>query len=319
MRDYGRIHSAFWQSEKVRSFTEDGRTLALYLLTSPHANLIGCYRLPDAYAGEDLQWASERVSEAFADIVGKGWASRDEGTKWVLIHNYVEWNGFENPNVAAAAHKAFDQVPFGLMKRKLARGLLSTGLHLKDAFREALENLLLTLSEPFANPEPEPEPEPIQNQSPTGARGCGTPPVGDEPPPKSARKPRTERPESASGATWDSYSAAYYDRYGVEPVRNAKVNGQLAAFVGRVGASEAPAVARFFVGHQAAFYVRGMHAVDALLKDAEKLRTEWATGRTVTQTQAQPADRTAATCSAIATLLAENAARRERQHEETPE
>jgi hypothetical protein len=35
-----------------------------------------------------------------------------------------------------------------------------------------------------------------------------------------------------------------------------------------------------------------MHPVQLLLRDAEKLRTEWVTGRTVTATQANLADRT---------------------------
>ena len=43
MRDYSRVHTAFWTSEDVRRLSEDGRTLALYLLTGPHSNMIGCF------------------------------------------------------------------------------------------------------------------------------------------------------------------------------------------------------------------------------------------------------------------------------------
>jgi hypothetical protein len=82
---------------------------------------------------------------------------------------------------------------------------------------------------------------------------------------------------------WAAYSDAYQRRYGAEPVRNAKVNAQLAQFVGRVGAPEAPSIAQFYVSHQGQFYVRAMHTTDLLLRDAEKLRTEWATGRGVAE------------------------------------
>jgi len=68
------------------------------------------------------------------------------------------------------------------------------------------------------------------------------------------------------------------ERYGVDPVRNAKVNGQLAQFVARLGV-DSPQVAAFFVGLQDQFYVKQMHPVDLLLRDAEKLRTRWATGK----------------------------------------
>ncbi|MDA8153126.1 MAG: YdaU family protein [Acidithiobacillus sp.] len=78
-------------------------------------------------------------------------------------------------------------------------------------------------------------------------------------------------------ATWEAYSQAYQGRYGTEPVRNQKVNSQLANLVKRLGQAEAPAVAAFFVNHNGRFYVQGMHQVDLLLRDAEKLRTEWVT------------------------------------------
>ncbi|MHB1643168.1 MAG: YdaU family protein [Acidithiobacillus sp.] len=78
-------------------------------------------------------------------------------------------------------------------------------------------------------------------------------------------------------ATWEAYSQAYQGRYGTAPVRNQKVNGQLANLIKRLGQDEAPAVAAFFVNHNGRFYVQGMHQVDLLLRDAEKLRTEWVT------------------------------------------
>ncbi len=53
----------------------------------------------------------------------------------------------------------------------------------------------------------------------------------------------------------------------------------------RLGAVEAPAVARFYVGFMDPFYVKQMHAVDHLLRDAEKLRTQWATKRTMPEQQ----------------------------------
>lgn len=124
--------------------------------------------------------------------------------------------------------------------------------------------------------------------------------------------PRTPRvsagPDGAAptAAVWAAYSEAYDARYGQQPVRNASVNGILAQLVARLGA-EAPDVARFYVGHNKSFYVSCNHAVNALLKDAEGLRTQWATGRQVTHTQAHQADRTQATFNAFAPLLAEAA------------
>lgn len=125
-------------------------------------------------------------------------------------------------------------------------------------------------------------------------------------PSAAARRPRGEgEVVPVTSGVWNAYAAAYQDRYGVEPTRNAKVNGQLASFLNRVPAGEAPEIAAFYVGHDKGLYVSSKHCVDLLLRDAEGLRTEWLTGRKVTDTQARQADRTAATGSLVDDLLAE--------------
>ena len=105
---------------------------------------------------------------------------------------------------------------------------------------------------------------------------------------------------------WNAYAKAYEQRYSVEPVRNAKVNGMLAQFINRVPAEEAPAIAAFYVGHSKGLYVSARHCVDLLLRDAEGLRTEWATGRRVTDSEARQGDETAARGEQAERLLAES-------------
>jgi hypothetical protein len=95
-----------------------------------------------------------------------------------------------------------------------------------------------------------------------------------------------------TAAAWEAYSGSYAARYKALPVRNAAVNGQLAQVVKRLGAEEAPLVAGWYVTHNGARYVAAGHSVVLLLADAEKLRTEWATGRTITTSQARQVDKT---------------------------
>lgn len=100
-------------------------------------------------------------------------------------------------------------------------------------------------------------------------------------------------PPADAGAgreAWTGYSEAYQRRYKTSPVRNAKVNSLLKQFVQRIPATEAAAVAAFYVSHNGAFYVRAGHSVDLLLRDAEKLHTEWVTGRRITETGARAGD-----------------------------
>jgi hypothetical protein len=103
----------------------------------------------------------------------------------------------------------------------------------------------------------------------------------------------------SAAETWASYSNAYFAVYGSEPVRNAMVNTQMANFVKRVGAVESPFIAAFFLTHRNTFYVQKGHAVGLLLADAEKLRTEWATNKQMTQTAANQIDKHAANGSSV--------------------
>jgi hypothetical protein len=52
-------------------------------------------------------------------------------------------------------------------------------------------------------------------------------------------------------------------------------------------------VAEFYLSHGGYRYASAMHPVGLLLMDAEKLYTEWSTGRKVTQSQARQSDKTA--------------------------
>lgn len=104
--------------------SEDGRTLALYLLTCTHGNMLGCFRLTNAYAADDLQWDIERVSKGFDELFDKGFAYRCNKTFWVLINSFLKWNPYENPNVGKAAGKLFDTIsPPIAVKALLAKAL----------------------------------------------------------------------------------------------------------------------------------------------------------------------------------------------------
>ncbi len=197
MREYGKIHSSFWTSSDIRSMTEDGRTLAAYLLTSPHSNMLGCFRVPQAYVSDDLKWPMERVAEGFAELYRKGWATLSEGSNWVVIHKFLKWNQPENPNVVKAAEKLFDQIPDDCgVKAYLAWALAE--------FEPRFSAEKLSKFKPFPNPfdtspkayrKPEPEPEPNQSQS-------------QEPEPSAAAKKKSlELPDWIPEDAWDAFVA----------------------------------------------------------------------------------------------------------------
>lgn len=56
--------------------------------------------------------------------------------------------------------------------------------------------------------------------------------------------------------------------------------------------------------HNGGWYVRHGHQIGSLLSDAEKLRTEWVTGKRMTSTRARQMDQTAANVDAVTEAMA---------------
>lgn len=106
---------------------------------------------------------------------------------------------------------------------------------------------------------------------------------------RSAQNPATSADDTASA--WTAYARAFERRYGVPPIRNAKVNGQFAQLAKRLPHADIASVVEFYLGHNDAFYVRSAHPVGLLLRDAEKLHMEWLRGRKITSQDAKEAER----------------------------
>lgn len=111
MREFAKVGTAFWTSPAMQSLSDDGKLLALYLVSSPHSTSAGIYRLPNGYVLGDLSWAPERVSKGFAELSEKGFATRCETTFWLVIHKHFQHNKVENPNQAKHILALLAQVP----------------------------------------------------------------------------------------------------------------------------------------------------------------------------------------------------------------
>ena len=107
-------------------------------------------------------------------------------------------------------------------------------------------------------------------------------------------KPKIRQPESEvldpekqlRLETWEFYKQAYLERYGIEPVRNAKVNRNILDFVKQVGAN-APQMIYFFVFHNNSWYVQKGHDTGTLLANVQAIARDWAKGYQTTQAYAK--------------------------------
>jgi len=111
MRDYGVVRVRFWEWAKRKGLNAEERELALYLLTSPHGNSLGCFRLPMAYLCDDLGKDIETVTETISRLSEIGFLERDETTGWTWIVGFLEHNPIPNRNVGKAVEKQIEVVP----------------------------------------------------------------------------------------------------------------------------------------------------------------------------------------------------------------
>lgn len=163
MREYGQIQTSFWTSPDVQSLSDQARLLAAYLLTGPHSNGLGCYRLPDGYVMEDFGWGKETVSIGFEELFQKGFSSRCDTTNFVLIHKFLKWNPIANGNVAKAREKEFATIPeISSIHKELCKAILKYGDHLPNSFE--------TLLKGYTKQDPT-QPNPTQTLSKSTAEG----------------------------------------------------------------------------------------------------------------------------------------------------
>lgn len=182
MRDYGKVHTSFWASQTIATMSEDGRLLALYLMTCPHGNIAGVFRLPDGYIADDIRWDSERVRKGFDELLANGFANRCGTTKWVWIIKHFEWNALDNPNQRKSALKIASQIPSSCAWKS---DYMRVCGHLFGASIESKTNPSETLPKPFLNQEQE------QEQDTAAAQDSATVvPISTE---QQQRKPEAEK------------------------------------------------------------------------------------------------------------------------------
>lgn len=153
MRDYGKIHTGFWASETMLGLESDARLLAIYLMTSQHTTMLGAFRLPDAYACEDLGWDSQRFQNGLKTLSAAGFVKYDASTKVVWIVKFVKWNRPDNPNQQKS-----------IAKLALA---LPDSLAFKDEILESV-GVSETVSKPLGN---SPVPDSVPVSTPEGIQG----------------------------------------------------------------------------------------------------------------------------------------------------
>lgn len=90
-RKFTQVSPAMWRPGRFLSLSSvDAQLIYLYLLTGPHQNSAGCYRLPDGYAAADLGWELARYRKARDQLVEADFILFDEKTLEIYIQRWFQ-------------------------------------------------------------------------------------------------------------------------------------------------------------------------------------------------------------------------------------
>lgn len=88
MRDYGKVSPQFWigrTGKSLRSAGAEAQLVSLYLLTNPHANMIGLYYMPLMFIAHETGLGMEGASKGLASAIKAGFCHYDEQSEMVWV------------------------------------------------------------------------------------------------------------------------------------------------------------------------------------------------------------------------------------------
>jgi hypothetical protein len=88
MRDYGKVSPKFWigpTGKALRKHGLEAQLVALYLLTCPHANMLGLYYLPRAFMAHETGLGFEGASKGLQGCIEAGFCQYDDDSEMVWV------------------------------------------------------------------------------------------------------------------------------------------------------------------------------------------------------------------------------------------
>lgn len=154
MREYGKISTSVWNSQKFSTVSDDAKLLYLYLHTCPSVNSIGCFVLKQGYAIADLGWKPYKYSKAMDSLCKVDLCAFDSGENLVRIVNFLNFEPFANSKHAQGAMKLAFALPDCVEKLNVFKDI-ERCTYVNDS--ALLTETIDRLSTSYQDPEPEPK------------------------------------------------------------------------------------------------------------------------------------------------------------------
>lgn len=171
---YGKVHDVYWESERIATVDDRAALLGLFLISGPHRNAIGCFKLGMGALTDNerfKKWGIEGVSKGLLDLSAIGFIVRDERTGWTLIDNALKHDPIKGDKAAIHALSLTERVPrntavYQVLKEKLEPQLMPYAKALEGKPNWPMASPIdppsdgVTIPKPSPSPLPEPSPEP---------------------------------------------------------------------------------------------------------------------------------------------------------------
>lgn len=199
MREYGSVSPQFWIGGTGKDLRgkPDCQVLALYLMTSPHANMIGVFHCPILYMGHETGLGSEGATKALQSLCDMGFCMYDHATETVFV-------------IRMAAHqvgeklKSDDNKVKGVQKEVAKINVKS----LRDAFisvyAEAFHIKREAPSKPLQSASEAPSKQLTGTEPGTGQEQNQE---QEEKPVRAARSPALSKPDDVQDQVWSDWCA----------------------------------------------------------------------------------------------------------------
>ncbi|MDR5813341.1 hypothetical protein QCE62_07010 [Caballeronia sp. LZ033] len=94
MREYGKVGPQFWIGEtgkRLRAAGMEAQITGMYLMTAPHANMLGLYYLPKLYLAHETGLGMEGASKGLQRCIEAGFCAYDEASEMVWVFEMARY------------------------------------------------------------------------------------------------------------------------------------------------------------------------------------------------------------------------------------
>lgn len=118
MREYGKISPQYWigkTGKALRAAGMESQLVGLYLMSNPHANMLGLYYLPKSFIAHETGMTMQGASKGLASCIEAGFCRYDDSSEivWVIemAHYQIAPRLNANDKQCKGVQSAYDSVP----------------------------------------------------------------------------------------------------------------------------------------------------------------------------------------------------------------